>query len=184
MLTSRSGRLKTVADTLQAHRDELLDLAVRNGGNTRGDAKFDVDGAIHTLSTYAELGQGLGEVRFLVDGEGLSLARSPRFHGQHLMVPRRGVAVHVNAFNFPAWGLAEKAAVALLAGVPVVSKPATSGSSRPARGTPPGAQVPRGPPQEAPATCSSIRSPGRGGLLGPATPGPGSGMPRSCPSVR
>jgi len=127
MTFAQRGRLlKAVADALQAHRDELLDLAVRNGGNTRGDAKFDVDGAIHTLSTYAELGQGVGEVRFLVDGEGLSLARSPRFHGQHLMVPRHGVAVHVNAFNFPAWGLAEKAAVALLAGVPVVSKPATS----------------------------------------------------------
>jgi len=122
----RGHLLQAMADALQARRDELLDLAVRNGGNTRSDAKFDVDGATFTLSAYAELGQGLGEARFLVDGEGISLARSPRFHGQHLMVPRRGVAVHVNAFNFPAWGLAEKAAVALLAGVPVVSKPASS----------------------------------------------------------
>src|SRR4029077_12099513 len=62
----------------------------------------------------------------LADGEGITLGRTPRFHGQHIAVPRRGVAVHINAFNFPAWGLAEKAAVALLAGVPVVSKPATS----------------------------------------------------------
>jgi oxepin-CoA hydrolase/3-oxo-5,6-dehydrosuberyl-CoA semialdehyde dehydrogenase len=122
----RGQLLQTMADALQAHRDELLDLAVRNGGNTRSDAKFDVDGATFTLSAYAELGKGLGEARFLVDGEGISLARSPRFHGQHLMVPRRGVALHINAFNFPAWGLAEKAAVALLAGVPVVSKPASS----------------------------------------------------------
>ena len=61
-----------------------------------------------------------------MDGEGITLGRTPRFHGQHIAVPRHGVAVHVNAFNFPAWGLAEKAAVALLAGMPVVSKPATS----------------------------------------------------------
>jgi oxepin-CoA hydrolase/3-oxo-5,6-dehydrosuberyl-CoA semialdehyde dehydrogenase len=61
-----------------------------------------------------------------VDGDGVQLGRSARFHGQHISVPRRGVAVHVNAFNFPAWGFAEKAAVALLAGVPVLSKPATS----------------------------------------------------------
>jgi oxepin-CoA hydrolase/3-oxo-5,6-dehydrosuberyl-CoA semialdehyde dehydrogenase len=122
----RGARLKAMCDAIQAHRDELLDLAIANGGNTRADAKFDVDGATFTLSTYADLGKGLGDARFLVDGDGVSLGRSPRFHGQHIAVPRRGVAVHVNAFNFPAWGLAEKAAVALLAGVPVLSKPATS----------------------------------------------------------
>jgi 3,4-dehydroadipyl-CoA semialdehyde dehydrogenase len=122
----RGALLKAMSDALVAHRDELLDLAVANGGNTRSDAKFDVDGATYTLSTYAELGRSLGAARFLVDGEGVSLARNPRFHGQHLAVPRHGVAVHINAFNFPAWGLAEKAAAALLAGVPVLTKPATS----------------------------------------------------------
>src|SRR5712692_12009746 len=108
--------LKEMAKALQAHRDELLDLAVANGGNTRSDAKFDVDGAIFTLQAYAELGASLGAAKFLVDGEGVQLGRSPRFHGQHINVPRHGVAVHINAFNFPAWGLAEKAASALLAG--------------------------------------------------------------------
>jgi oxepin-CoA hydrolase/3-oxo-5,6-dehydrosuberyl-CoA semialdehyde dehydrogenase len=122
----RGALLKAMSDVIQAHREEILDLAVKNGGNTRGDAKFDVDGATFTLSSYAQLGQSLGEARFLVDGEGIPLGRTPRFHGQHIAVPRRGVAVHINAFNFPAWGFAEKAAVALLAGVPVVSKPATS----------------------------------------------------------
>jgi oxepin-CoA hydrolase/3-oxo-5,6-dehydrosuberyl-CoA semialdehyde dehydrogenase len=122
----RGALLKAMSEALIAHRDELLDLAVANGGNTRSDAKFDVDGATYTLSTYAELGRALGAARFLVDGEGVSLARNPRFHGQHLAVPRHGVAVHINAFNFPAWGLAEKAATALLAGVPVLTKPATS----------------------------------------------------------
>jgi oxepin-CoA hydrolase/3-oxo-5,6-dehydrosuberyl-CoA semialdehyde dehydrogenase len=122
----RGALLKAMSDVIQAHRDEILDLAVKNGGNTRSDAKFDVDGATFTLSSYAQIGQALGDARFVVDGEGVQLGRTPRFHGQHIAVPRRGVAVHINAFNFPAWGFAEKAAVALLAGVPVVSKPATS----------------------------------------------------------
>ena len=122
----RGALLKAMSDVIQAHRDEILDLAVKNGGNTRGDAKFDVDGATFTLSSYAQIGQALGDAKFVVDGEGIQLGRTPRFHGQHIAVPRRGVAVHINAFNFPAWGFAEKAAVALLAGVPVVSKPATS----------------------------------------------------------
>src|SRR4051812_20127372 len=64
----RAGLLDAVASTLQAARDELLDLAIASGGNTRGDAKFDVDGAIATLAAYAEIGRGLGEARFLVDG--------------------------------------------------------------------------------------------------------------------
>jgi len=122
----RGNLLKEMAKAIQAHRDELLDLAMANGGNTRSDAKFDVDGAIFTLQTYAELGASLGTAKVLVDGEGVQLGRSPRFHGQHVSVPRHGVAVQINAFNFPAWGLAEKAASALLAGMPVLSKPATS----------------------------------------------------------
>jgi 3,4-dehydroadipyl-CoA semialdehyde dehydrogenase len=124
----RAGLLEAVAATLQGARDELLDLAIANGGNTRGDAKFDVDGAIATLAAYAEIGRGLGDRRFLVDGAAIALGRSPRLIGQHLAVPRQGVAVHVNAFNFPAWGLAEKAAVAWLAGMPVLAKPAGSSS--------------------------------------------------------
>ena len=122
----RGALLKAIAGELQEARDELLALGMANGGNTRSDAKFDLDGAIGTLLAYAELGTSLGAGRFLVDGEGIQLGRSPRFHGQHVAVPRHGVAVHINAFNFPAWGLAEKAAAALLAGMPVLSKPATS----------------------------------------------------------
>jgi oxepin-CoA hydrolase/3-oxo-5,6-dehydrosuberyl-CoA semialdehyde dehydrogenase len=122
----RGAALQAASNALHAHRDELLDLAQAVGGNTRGDAKFDVDGAIGTLAFYARLGESLGATRFFVDGAGGQLGRSPKFHGEHVLVARRGIAVHVNAFNFPAWGLAEKAAVALLAGVPVISKPATS----------------------------------------------------------
>jgi len=126
--TQRGALLKAMADSMQAQRDALLELGIANGGNTRSDAKFDVDGAIGTLLAYAEVGSSLGEKRFLVDGEGIQLGRSARFHGQHIAVPRHGVAVHINAFNFPAWGFAEKAAVALLAGMPVLTKPATSSS--------------------------------------------------------
>ena len=122
----RGAALKAIADAMQGERDALLDLGIANGGNTRSDAKFDVDGAIATLLAYSELGTSLGTGRFLADGEGIQLGRSARFHGQHISVPRHGVAVHINAFNFPAWGFAEKAALALLAGMPVLSKPATS----------------------------------------------------------
>src|SRR5258708_4767654 len=122
----RGALLKGLADEMQEHRDELLELGIANGGNTRSDAKFARDGGIAPLLAYAETASALGARKFLVDGEGIQLGRSVRFHGQHIAVPRRGVAVHINAFNFPAWGFAEKAAVALLAGMPVLAKPATS----------------------------------------------------------
>lgn len=122
----RGALIRAVCDAIQAHRDELIGLSVENGGNTRGDAKFDIDGATFTLASYADLGKSLGDAKLLVDGEGVQLGRTSRFHGQHISVPRHGVAIHINAFNFPAWGLAEKAAVALLSGMPVVAKPATS----------------------------------------------------------
>ncbi len=122
----RGEMVKAMSQAIHAHRDELIKLAIMNGGNTRSDAKFDIDGASGTLAAYAELAATLGDKSHLVDEAGIQLGRSARLFGVHIWVPREGVAVHVNAFNFPAWGLAEKAAVALLAGVPVVTKPATS----------------------------------------------------------
>ncbi len=126
----RAAMIKSVAKLFHANREELLDLAQTNGGNTRGDAKFDIDGAIGTLSAYAATGEAmaarLAESRHLLDGEMAPLTRSPRFVGQHVWTTRPGVAVHINAFNFPAWGTFEKAAVAWLAGVPILSKPATA----------------------------------------------------------
>jgi oxepin-CoA hydrolase/3-oxo-5,6-dehydrosuberyl-CoA semialdehyde dehydrogenase len=121
----RAEMLKGLAKAIHAAREELLDLGVKNGGNTRGDAKFDVDGASGTLAAYADLGAPLGDARFLVDGEPIPMGRSSRMAAQHVWVPRHGVAVLINAFNFPAWGLAEKAACAWLAGMPVLVKPAT-----------------------------------------------------------
>jgi 3,4-dehydroadipyl-CoA semialdehyde dehydrogenase len=122
----RAQILRGMAKVIHTGREELIALAVQNGGNTRSDAKFDIDGGSFTLAAYADLGEKLGERRLLVDGEGTQLGRTARMFGQHVLAPRRGVAVHVNAFNFPAWGLAEKAAAALLAGMPVVCKPATA----------------------------------------------------------
>jgi 3,4-dehydroadipyl-CoA semialdehyde dehydrogenase len=122
----RGEMLRAMSRAIHAHRDELIALALKNGGNTRGDAKFDIDGASGTLAAYADVGAELGDRRVLADGEGVALGRGARLFGAHVWVTRTGAAVHVNAFNFPAWGMAEKAAVALLAGMPVVSKPATS----------------------------------------------------------
>lgn len=122
----RGALLGAMAKAIHGAREELLALALGNGGNTRGDAKFDIDGASGTLAHYAELGAGLGAVRVLPDGDPVQVGRTARLAGQHVWVPRPGVAVFVNAFNFPAWGLAEKAACALLAGMPVVAKPATA----------------------------------------------------------
>jgi oxepin-CoA hydrolase/3-oxo-5,6-dehydrosuberyl-CoA semialdehyde dehydrogenase len=122
----RAALLRALSRLIHEKRDELIGLAMDNGGNTRGDAKFDIDGASGTLAYYADLGEKLGDARVLVDGESAPLGRSPRLVGAHLLQARAGVAVHVNAFNFPAWGLAEKAACALLAGMPVISKPATA----------------------------------------------------------
>ena len=121
----RGAILKGLSGALHEAREELIDIAVKNGGNTRGDAKFDVDGAIGTLAAYAGFAKALPESTALADGEGVQLGRTARFHGQHVLVPRRGVAVHVNAFNFPSWGMMEKVACSILAGVPVIEKPGT-----------------------------------------------------------
>jgi len=121
----RGAWLDAITKTLHARRDALLDCSVATCGTTRSDAKFDVDGAIGTLATYAALGKKLGETTSLLEPIE-ALTKSARFMGAHAWTSRPGVALHINAFNFPSWGLGEKLAVAILAGVPVVSKPATS----------------------------------------------------------
>lgn len=121
----RGKLLKALSGAIHEHREELIELSIKNGGSTRGDAKFDIDGATGTLAAYAHFAKGLGERRFLSDGEGIQLGRTARFWGQHIHTSREGCAVHINAFNFPAWGMCEKMACALLAGVPVIEKPGT-----------------------------------------------------------
>ena len=122
----RGERLLALSQAIYRQRDELLELSRLNTGTTIKDGKFDVDGATATLAAYGEWGKQLGDGTFLMDGEGEQIGRSPRFHGQHIAVPRRGVAIHINAFNFPAWGMAEKLACSFLAGMPTLSKPATA----------------------------------------------------------
>ena len=121
----RGAVLKGLSKIVRENRDELLDLARTNGGNTAGDGSFDVDGASGTLFFYSNVGRSLGDAKVLPDGEVLPLGKETSLCGRHFWVPRRGAAVFVNAFNFPAWGFAEKMACAFLAGMPVVVKPAT-----------------------------------------------------------
>ncbi len=122
---ARAQLLKRLGGVMREHRDELLDLAMRNGGNTKSDAKFDVDGASGAILYYAGLGATLGDGQALAAGDGVGLSRTTPLWGQHVWLPLRGAAVLINAYNFPAWGFAEKMACALLAGMPVVVKPAT-----------------------------------------------------------
>ena len=122
----RAEKLQALYDALFANREEFIALSISNGGNTRNDAKFDVDGATATLLAYVDVGKELGDRHVINDGGSVQIGRTPRYAGRHILSPLHGAAVHVNAFNFPAWGMIEKAAVALLAGLPVVSKPATS----------------------------------------------------------
>lgn len=122
----RADLLEAMSRSIHGLRDELIALSTQNYGATRSDGKFDVDGASGTLAYYASVGRKLGDTRILMDGEPERIGRSARFVGQHICVPRRGVAVHINAFNFPAWGMCEKLAVCLLAGMPAVVKPATA----------------------------------------------------------
>lgn len=122
----RGELLGAIAKVLQANRDAYYEIATANSGTVKNDSAVDIDGAIYTLGVYAKLGPALGDRHFLVDGEAASLAKDGAFQSQHVQVPVRGFALFINAFNFPAWGLWEKAAPALLSGVPVVVKPATA----------------------------------------------------------
>jgi oxepin-CoA hydrolase/3-oxo-5,6-dehydrosuberyl-CoA semialdehyde dehydrogenase len=122
----RGEILKSLAKLLRGQREELLTLSAANNGATAADGAFDVDGAGGTLAFYGGLGIALGDRRVLADGDGLQLGKTEAFWARHALVPKRGVALHVNAFNFPAWGFAEKFACAFLAGVPVLTKPATA----------------------------------------------------------
>jgi oxepin-CoA hydrolase/3-oxo-5,6-dehydrosuberyl-CoA semialdehyde dehydrogenase len=121
----RAAMLKKLAEYLNERKELLYKLSFQTGA-TRTDAMIDVDGGISTLFAYAGKGRReLPNSTFLLDGEIEGLSKGGTFTGQHVMMPLRGVAVHINAFNFPCWGLLEKLAPALLAGVPVVTKPAT-----------------------------------------------------------
>ncbi len=121
----RAALLKAAALALGERKQELYDLSAR-AGSTRADAQVDVDGGFGTALAYASLGRkGLPEGTVVVEGPPEPLGKGGTFVGQHVLTSRRGVAVQINAFNFPVWGLLEKLAPALLAGVPTIAKPAT-----------------------------------------------------------
>ncbi|MWL86948.1 3,4-dehydroadipyl-CoA semialdehyde dehydrogenase [Cupriavidus sp. SW-Y-13] len=122
----RAAMLGAIVKVLQAHRDTYYEIATANSGTVRNDSAVDIDGAIYTVGVYAKLGESLGDRHYLLDGDSVRLGKDPLFVSQHVRVPNRGVALLINAFNFPAWGLWEKAAPALLSGVPVIVKPATA----------------------------------------------------------
>jgi oxepin-CoA hydrolase/3-oxo-5,6-dehydrosuberyl-CoA semialdehyde dehydrogenase len=122
----RAAILKSVGQFLREHRPELYALSARTGA-TLSDARFDVDGGIGVLASYASQGRReLPDGTVLLDGDAAQLGKSGQFLGQHILTPRHGVAVQINAFNFPVWGPLEKFAPAFLAGVPSLVKPASS----------------------------------------------------------
>jgi oxepin-CoA hydrolase/3-oxo-5,6-dehydrosuberyl-CoA semialdehyde dehydrogenase len=121
----RAELAKGVGQLLRKHRDELWRLSYRTGA-TLSDSKFDIDGGIGVLLSYASKAKReLPNDRFAVEGPPEQLGKEGDFLGQHLLTPRHGVAVQVNAFNFPVWGPLEKLAPALIAGVPSLIKPAS-----------------------------------------------------------
>jgi oxepin-CoA hydrolase / 3-oxo-5,6-dehydrosuberyl-CoA semialdehyde dehydrogenase len=121
----RAGLLKALGSQLREHRDELYALSARTGA-TLGDSKFDVDGGIGVLLGYASKAKReLPNDRVYVEGAVEPLGRGGQFAGQHILTSLRGVAVQVNAFNFPVWGPLEKFAPAFLAGLPSLIKPAS-----------------------------------------------------------
>ena len=121
----RAALLAQVGQLLQTHRAAYDAIATANCGTVKNDSAVDIDGALFTLGQYAKWGAALGDARALRDGEPVRLAKEA-FQAQHVQVPRPGLALFINAFNFPAWGLWEKAAPALLSGMAVVVKPATA----------------------------------------------------------
>jgi len=121
----RAEMLARIGEVLAANRDEYFRLSLLNLGATQADASFDVDGALYTMKYYAKIGRALAEGEMLKEGAALSLSKTGVFGAQHFLSPAKGVAVFINAFNFPAWGFCEKAAPAFLSGVPVLVKPAS-----------------------------------------------------------
>ena len=122
----RARMLKSLALYLKQHRKALYTMSFETGA-TLADSKIDIDGGISTLLVYASKGRReMPEGIVLPDGDLEVLSRDNSFLGQHVYTPLQGVAVQINAFNFPVWGMLEKLAASLLAGVPSLIKPATS----------------------------------------------------------
>jgi len=105
---ARGALLSAIVKVLQANRDAYYEIATANSGTVQTDSAVDIDGGIYTLGVYAKMGESLGARHFLIDGEATKLGKDPLFQSQHLLSPTRGVALFINAFNFPSWGLWKK----------------------------------------------------------------------------
>lgn len=124
----RARMLKGLALYLREHRQALYDLSFDTGA-TQADHLIDVDGGIGTMLVFASKGRReMPDTHVYLDGSPEQLGRAGQFHGQHICTPLQGMALHINAFNFPVWGMLEKVAPTLLAGVPAIVKPATATS--------------------------------------------------------
>jgi oxepin-CoA hydrolase / 3-oxo-5,6-dehydrosuberyl-CoA semialdehyde dehydrogenase len=122
----RAAKLKALAKRLLEFKDEFYTLSYRTGA-TKDDSWIDIDGGIGTVFAFASKGaRELANNRVYLDGAVEGLSKTGTFVGQHIYLPREGAAVHINAFNFPVWGMLEKLAPAILAGVPAIVKPATA----------------------------------------------------------
>ncbi len=120
----RGRMLRALALHLREHLDKFYQISYQTGA-TKADSWVDIEGGIGNLFAYASLRRKFPDQPYCLDGEHHSLGKANTFMGHHLLIPKEGVAVHINAFNFPVWGMLEKIAVNLLAGVPAVVKPAT-----------------------------------------------------------
>ncbi|MCD6063837.1 MAG: paaZ [Flavipsychrobacter sp.] len=120
----RGRMLKALAMHLMERKEYFYKISTYTGA-TRADSWVDIEGGIGNLFANASLRRQFPDERFYVDGEAAKLSKNGTFIGHHIMVPREGVAIHINAFNFPVWGMLEKVAVNLMAGVPAIVKPAT-----------------------------------------------------------
>ncbi len=123
----RGNMLKKLALYLLKHKETYYDISYKTGA-TRSDSWIDIEGGFGNLFANASLRKIFPNQAFHVDGEAIDLSRGGSFMGHHIMVPKRGIAVHINAYNFPIWGMLEKCAVNWMAGVPALVKPATSTS--------------------------------------------------------
>jgi len=121
----RARMLKALAQHLTARKEEFYRVSALTGA-TRGDSWIDIDGGIGTLFAYASRGRReFPDETYFVDGGPEALSKGGTFIGRHICVPMEGVAVQINAFNFPVWGMLEKLSTSMLAGVPSIVKPAT-----------------------------------------------------------
>jgi oxepin-CoA hydrolase/3-oxo-5,6-dehydrosuberyl-CoA semialdehyde dehydrogenase len=121
---ARGNMLKALAIHLRTKLDVFYAISYQTGA-TKADSWVDIEGGIGNLFANASLRRKFPDETFCIDGESHNLSKNSTFMGTHILVPKDGVAIHINAFNFPVWGMLEKIAVNLLAGMPCIVKPAT-----------------------------------------------------------